>query len=77
MSDEAAAAPRPREPYGKNLARLEADYPDFSVYGKRSGLYAGRARGGNGRLVGDEVTAETLDELAGKFNAARRRMDGA
>ena len=66
-----------RVPYGTHLARVEADYPDFSVYGKASGLYAARLRGKDGGLTGPELAAEKLDGLVAKMDAARRRMDGA
>lgn len=66
-----------REPYGTHLARIEADYPDYSIYGTKANLYAARRRGENGRLVGEQITAETLDELAPRLDAARRQMNGA
>lgn len=72
--DSPGAAPRRDNPYGRDLARVEQDYPDFSIYGTRSGLYGARARNA-GKLVGPVLTADSLDGLAGKMDAAREPRD--
>jgi hypothetical protein len=69
-------APAPVRPYGRDLARAEKDYEDFCVYGTRSGLYACQQRA-EGHLIGDVLTSETLDGLADRMDAIRRRLAGA
>lgn len=68
-------APAPVRPYGRDVARAERDYEDFSIWGTQSGLYAATQRV-DGCLVGDALTAESLDELVGKMDRVRHRLAG-
>ena len=77
MTQHDGPAPGPRELYGHSLGRLERDYTDFSIWGTRASLYAARLRGEDGHLIGEQLTADTLDGLAERMDAVRRRMDGA
>jgi hypothetical protein len=64
----------PIRPYGTDIDRFTADYPEFRhfVIGPGPGARAEV----DGRLVGDMITALTLDELASKLDACRRRLAG-
>jgi hypothetical protein len=68
-------APAPERPYGTDLERFTADYPDFRHF--VVGVYCGARADIDGTLIGDMLTALTLDELADKLDACRRRLAGA
>jgi hypothetical protein len=60
--------------YDVNIVRLIADYPDFVITGTAAG-YEARTRV-SGRARGPAITATSLDELAERMDACRRREDG-
>lgn len=63
-----------REPYGVNVGRLKADYPDFVICGDARDLTA-RTKTGKGS-AGPVLRARDADGLAAKMDACRRRVDG-
>lgn len=59
------------KPYELNVGRVEADYPEYRIAGGDGGFgYEGR------RLGSPRITAGTLDELAVKLDADRKRRGG-
>jgi hypothetical protein len=56
------------------VERFTADYPDFRHFAV--GLHRGARADVDGPLVGDLITATSLDELADKLDKARRRLTG-
>jgi hypothetical protein len=62
--------------YDCNVGRLTADYSDFSVRGAADGSYRARLRTSRSTPRGPDLEATSLDELAEKMDAVRRRLDG-
>jgi hypothetical protein len=67
-----------REPYGRNLTRLSADYGDFVIltidgaHGWRAAMIAPEGVPGSGDgHAGAEISALTLDGLAARMDEAR------
>ncbi|HEU5419458.1 MAG TPA: hypothetical protein VFV41_17345 [Streptosporangiaceae bacterium] len=64
-------------PYGMNIVRLMADYPEFVILGERNGDgWRAYQRGARSRAIGEGVHGSSLDELAERMNAIRRHIDG-
>lgn len=70
------AGPAPVRPYGTDLERFTADYPEFAVFRFHGGDHGARAQSEDGRLIGALVTAMSLDELADRLDSFRRRLAG-
>lgn len=64
--------------YDMNVTALLADYTDFIIRGREGGFgWSAQLRGKEGRGVpGPPLEASSLDELAEKMDACRRRADG-
>ena len=70
-------SPAPVRPYGNDSARLMEDYPEYGIMSFLPlGNYAARARAESGEFTGDLISADSLDELAGKLDRIRRRLAG-
>jgi hypothetical protein len=71
---EGAAPPAPVRPYDTDLGRFVADYPEFRHFAVGPGR--GARTEVDGRLVGDMITALSLDELAAAPDTCRHRLAG-
>jgi hypothetical protein len=74
-SPDQPLAAAPARPYGTDLGRFTADYPDFRHFA--IGVSCAARADVDGQLVGELITALTLDELADKLDKLRRRLAGA
>ena len=63
--------------YDMNVTALMADYTDFIIRGREGGFgWTAQTRGKEGRPIGPLLEGSSLDELADKMDACRRRVDG-
>lgn len=64
--------------YDMNIVALMADYTDFIIRGRADGVgWTAQLRGTTGRgVAGPPLEGSSLDELADKMDACRRRVDG-